>query len=215
MKKSRVLSFKYLLYDLVRITAAIPGLIWFRPKKIYESKEAKKTPKGGALLMANHISIFDPMYLLFGYWKRRQHIVAMSELYSSKFSRWLFKYVFLCIEINRNNFSMASFKEITDNLRGGNVVTIFPEGKVNAAEEGIQDFKGGMIMMALRGKARIIPVYIKRRKHFYNRLVVVIGNQIDLNTIKPEGIKTKQDIAFATEYLKKKEEHLESLCIKK
>lgn len=215
MKKSRALSFKYLLYDLIRITAAIPGFIWFRPKRIYESKEAKKTPKGGALFIANHVSLFDPMYLLFGYWKRRQHIVAMSELYSSKINKWLFKNAFLCIEIDRNNFSMGSFKEITDNLKAGNVVTIFPEGRINVEKEGVQAFKGGMVMMALRGKAPIIPVYIKRRPHFYNRLVFAIGNPIDLNTIKPDGIKSKQDIEFVCDYLKKKEEELEALCSKK
>ena len=215
MKKSRVLSFKCFLYDLIRISAVVPGLIWFRPKRIYESKEAKKSAKGGALVIANHISIFDPMYVLFAYWKRRQRIVAMSELFSSKFKRWLFKNAFLAIEIDRNNFSMASMKEITDNLKSGNVVTIFPEGKVNESSEGTQSFKGGMVMMALRGKAPIIPIYIKRRKHFYNRLVFVIGEKIDLNTIKPDGIKTKQDIEFVSEYLKNKEDELEALCNKK
>lgn len=215
MKKSKALSFKYLLYDLIRITAAIPGFIWFRPKHIYESKEARKTPKNGALLIANHISLFDPMYLLLGYWKRRQHIVAMTELFEGKFKRWLFKNAFLTIEIDRNNFSMASFKEITDHLKSGNIVTIFPEGKVNASEEGIQDFKGGMVMMALRGKAPIVPVYIKRRKHFYNRLVLAIGNPIDLNALKPDGIRSKQDIEFVSEYLRNKEAELEQLCMKK
>lgn len=214
MKKSRVLSFKYFLYDFIRLTAAIPGLIWFRPKKIYESKEARKVPKAGALFIVNHVSVFDPMYLLFGYWRRRQHFVAMKELFSKKFSRWIFKYAFLCIEIDRQNFSMSSFKEITDNLKSGNVVTIFPEGKVNENSDGMQSFKSGMVMMALRGNASIVPIYIKRRQHFYNRLVLVIGNPIDLNSIKPEGIKTKQDIESISKYLEQKEEELEKLCNK-
>ena len=215
MKKSKPLSLKYLLYDFIRITAAIPGFIWFRPKRIYESKEAKKIAKGGALIMANHNTLFDPLYLLFGYWKRREHFIAMTELFGSKFSRWVFRYAFLCIEIDRQNFSMTSFKEITDNLKAGNVLTIFPEGKVNENRDGNpQDFKGGMIMMALRGNAPIIPIYVKKKEHFYNRLVFAIGNPVDLKTFKEGGIKTKQDIEEAVEYLKQKEIYLQGLCFK-
>ena len=33
---------KYFFYDFVKITAAIPGLLWFRPKRIYVNEKAKK-----------------------------------------------------------------------------------------------------------------------------------------------------------------------------
>ena len=46
----------YFFYDFVKITAAIPGLIWFRPKRIYVNENAKKKIKGGALLISNHSS---------------------------------------------------------------------------------------------------------------------------------------------------------------
>lgn len=211
MKKSRVLSFKYFLYDFIRITALIPGLIWFRPKWIYESKEAKKGIKGGAIILANHISLYDPMYLHFAYWRRRQRVIAMKELFTNKFNRWLFTKAFRCIEIDRENFSMNSFKEIVDNLKCGNVVSIFPEGRVNVSGETINSFKGGLVMMASRGNAPIVPVFIKTRKHFYNRLVFAIGSPIHLDELKQGPIKSTNDVKEILCALENKERELANL----
>ena len=63
MKKAPLLSFRYFFYDFIRLTGW-PLLIFFRPKKIYISKEAKRGFKGGFILMANHNSMKDPFYLI-------------------------------------------------------------------------------------------------------------------------------------------------------
>ena len=35
----------YLFYDFIKVTAAIPGLLWLRPKKIYATEKAKEKIK--------------------------------------------------------------------------------------------------------------------------------------------------------------------------
>ena len=52
-------------YDLVVFFCALPGLLWFRPKKIYEGGK-KVRVKGGVLTIANHVGYCDPLYLLYG-----------------------------------------------------------------------------------------------------------------------------------------------------
>ncbi len=206
-KRSRTLSFKYLLFDLIRISA-IPGYLFFRPKRRYVSESAKKKIKGGALIISNHITLFDPMYLMLLIPSRRIHFVAMSDLFGSKFRRWMFKNAFQCIEINRENFSLNSFKEIVRNLDEGKCVGMFPEGKVNEQKEGFQAFKSGMVMMALKSKSPIIPVYLKRRKHWYSRLEAVFGEPVDItNYIKDDKI-TMADINSASKFLEEQEEKL-------
>ena len=217
MKKNKIFSFKYLLHDFVRITG-IPGLIWFRPKKIYISERAKKKHKGGVLFISNHNTLFDPMYIMLGIWYRRHHFVATKELFSNKFNKFLFTYPFICIPIDRENFSFLTFKEIVNHLQNGEAVTMFPEGKVNEEDSGINKFKSGMIMMALKGGVPIVPLYIKRRKNIFSRLVIGVGEAVDVNKIHGKNDNSKptlKDIDFLSEYLYEQEKRLEEIVEKR
>ncbi len=219
------------LYDFIMITAA-PGLLWFRPKKIYETPEAKKTPKGGVLMICNHNSLFDPLYLMLSLWKRRHHYVCTDDLLTSKFNRWLFKQ-FLTIPIDRNNFGMSSFREITSNLKQGNMCVIFPEGHVVRTNEKTADtgdnsgaddkkkleknppmmdnLKSGMVMMAFSSGAPIWPVYLKPRKNGFDRIRVVVGEPIDVKAMLG-NMPTMDRINEVTRYITDKENYLKTLC---
>ena len=216
VKKNRALSIRYLFFDFVRMTAT-PGILLFRPKIIYISDKAKenKKMKGGNLIISNHITTVDPMYLMLGLWRRRHHFVATKELFAGKFKHWLFTKGFKCICIDRDNFSFASFKEITDNLKVGNIVTMFPEGSVDTTGEGVRVFKNGAVMMALRSGAPIIPVYIQRREHWYSRLIIAMGEPIKPEDFKSDGILTKNDLDKASAYLREQEQKLEQLCLER
>ena len=212
VKKNRALAIRYAFFDFVRLTAA-PGLLLFRPKILYISEKAKanKKMKGGNLIISNHITMVDPMYLMLGLWRRRHHFVATKELFAGKFKHWLFTKGFKCICIDRENFSFASFKEITDNLKVGNIVSIFPEGSVNLTGEEVRVFKNGAVMMALRSGAPIIPVYIQKREHWYSRLIIAMGEPVDPKDFKTGSILTKTDLDNASAYLREQEQKLVEL----
>ena len=169
---SRPKKSNYLLYDFVRITA-IPGLLMFRPKLIYADETAPRRIRGGAIVVANHIGHFDPMYLMLALWYRRHHFICLKEFFETKFRAWLFSQ-FHCIPIDRDNFSMASLRQITDELEQGHLVSMYPEGKVNRDSE-MAPFKSGVALIAYRSGKPIVPVYIPKRKHWYSRLYVGIG----------------------------------------
>ncbi|MBP5208340.1 MAG: 1-acyl-sn-glycerol-3-phosphate acyltransferase [Clostridia bacterium] len=176
-KRKPLFSLEYLPFDFVRITAA-PGLLWFRPKIIYESEAAKQKIRGGALLISNHIGLFDPMYLMMAVWYRRHRFICKKELMEHRLGFWL--KLFRCISIDKNDMSFNSMRQVTDALRSGELVSMFPEGQVSLQSEAPAGFKSGMILMSLQGNAPIIPAYIKPRKHFYSRLVVVIGERFSV-----------------------------------
>lgn len=181
-KKHSIISPKYFIYDFVKITAGIPGLIWFRPKKLYVSEKAKEKVRGGALMMANHSGFFDPVYLMLGFWYRRHHYVAWKILFEGKFQHFLFT-SFLCIPIDKEHFGIGTFREITDHLKDDELVVIFPEGKVNVTgKNDLQSFKSGMILMAARSGKPIVPVYIKKRAHWYSRSVLAVGEPLDVRS---------------------------------
>ena len=195
----------------MRITGS-PLLLWFRPKRIYSSPEAKKKIWGGALLISNHIGLSDPMYLLLAIWYRRHHFVAMQKMFDTKFKKRLFTNVFHCIEIDRENISIKSFKNIVNHLKSGELVTLFPEGHVNIEQEGLNTFKSGMIVMALKSGCPIVPIYIKRRKHFFSRLEVAIGESFDMSKFSSSSTPTLEEIDNAAKYLQEEEHKLEILC---
>ena len=171
--KSKLFSIKNLFFDFVRITAA-PGILWFRPKRIYESEAAKKKIKGGAILIANHVGVVDPMFLMMIIWYRRHRFICKSELMETKFGKfWLT--LFRCIPIDKDNASFSTVRNIVDVLKGGELVSMFPEGQVYTKSDMPASFKSGMILMSVQSGAPIIPVYVKPRKHFYERVVAVIG----------------------------------------
>ena len=101
-QRAKLFSLKYLVYDFVKVTAALPGLLWLRPRWRYENKEARRRIRGGAVVIANHVGFFDPIYVMFAIWYRRHHFICGKEFFESK-SRWWFEH-FLCIPVDRGNF---------------------------------------------------------------------------------------------------------------
>jgi len=209
MKKEKKKINNYFFYDFVKITAAIPGLLWFRTKKIYASAKAKEKIKGGALLISNHSGDFDPIIAMFGVWYRRHHFIATSGLFDSKVKRFLFER-FHCIEIDKENVSMKTFREIVDHLQRGKLVSMFPEGHVTRNEE-VQKFKSGVVLMAVTAKSPIIPIYIKKRKSVWQRQRVVIGEPIN-PTEMFDKMPSLADMEKIAEVLREKESELKEIA---
>lgn len=205
--KSKLFSLKYLFYDFTKISAFLPGLIWFRPKFIYENEKAKKKIRGGALVIANHCTFYDPVYLMSAIWYRRHHFVCLKQFFMSK-AGWLFK-LFLCIPIDTGNFGFGSFHEIVEHLQAGELVSLYPEGHVNVEDTSIKAFKSGVVLMSLKGKSPIVPVYIEPKKHFYNRLKAVIGEPVDIVALYGEKPSFAQ-VEEIAKLLKEKEENLKN-----
>ncbi|MBS7263231.1 MAG: 1-acyl-sn-glycerol-3-phosphate acyltransferase [Eubacteriales bacterium] len=195
----------YIFYYFVKYTAALPGLIWMRPKILFESEAAAERIRGGAILIANHMGFFDPVYMMFAVWYRRQHFVCLKSFFEGK-AGWLFRQ-FHCIPIDKNNFGMGSFRAIIDELKKDEVVSLFPEGKVNDGSGELAAFKSGVVLMALRSGKPIIPIYVRPKKHWYERLRVMIGEPI---RVEMPAVSFQKIDAFAA-LLHDKEERLKEL----
>lgn len=176
-KKRRIGS--NFFYDFVKITGAIPALIWIRPRVIHMGQ---KCPKGGVLISSNHPTFMDPITLLTSFPWRRLHCLVTKDLYKNKLMTFMLERMY-CIRVDKDNFSMASFHETVDRLKEGKAVVIFPEGQVNQGDgREVQAFKSGAILMAHRASAPILPVYIVKREKWYRAQRVVIGEPFDVKS---------------------------------
>lgn len=210
-KKRKRKTKNYFFHDFVKITGAIPGLLWFRIKKVYASKKSKEKIKDGAIIISNHSGNVDPLVLMTAIWYRRHHFIATKDLFNTKLKRFAFEN-FHCIEIDKQNVSMDTFREIVEYLKNDKIVSMFPEGYLTRNEE-VQKFKSGVVLMAVTAKKPIVPIYIKKRKSVWNRQCVVVGEPIDPMKMcgKIPSLKEMENIA---EILREKEKELKNIADK-
>ena len=177
--KAKLFSFKYILYDLVKLFGFWKTLLWYRIKKIYDGPEAKQRIKGGAFISSNHVGFSDPFILLTAFLPRRVHFVFMSELIRNKFHAWLYKNVFLSYPIDREKPSFATVKFLSQYVANGHVLALFPEGHIQKDDQ-VDHFKGGIVLMAYLSGKPIIPVYHPKRKSVWNMTKLVIGKPFNV-----------------------------------
>lgn len=207
--KSPLFSPKNFFIDFIRITGAVPTLLLLRPKKIFASVKAKEKIRGGALIIANHSDFIDPVYLMTVFWYRRHHFIASEEIMDSS-AGWFLR-ACGCIRIDRKNVTMNTMREITDRLKNGEVVSMFPQGRISAGDEAGAGFKSGMTLMAIRSGAPIFPVYVEPRKSFFSRLKVVIGEKVSVTELYGDR-PTFAEIDAATKLLYEREKQLKNLA---
>ncbi len=200
------------LYDFVKITGALPTLLWMRPKTVYLSKAAKRL-KGAMLVAANHNSFTDPVLIHCALWRRRLSCLATKDLYRNRLLTFFFNKMH-CIKVDKDNFSMNSFHDVTEQLRCGRAVVIFPEGQVNHDDKSVMTFKSGAVLMAHKAGAPILPVYMKKAHRWYERRKVIIGEPVDVKALVGER-PTMKEFNYASEYLRERELELKDYCNKR
>ncbi|MBR2444854.1 MAG: 1-acyl-sn-glycerol-3-phosphate acyltransferase [Clostridia bacterium] len=206
VKKYKLFSFKYFIYDFVKITGFIPMWLIMRPKiiRLGEKKRFK-----GALIISNHIGAMDCVRIQFAFPFRRRWILAMKEVFEKPLSAFFFKNV-NCIPVDRENVTIDTYHNVSDVLTSDKLLVLFPEGKINQDEKAeVQKFKGGAALFAIMNKVPVIPVYIVKKTKWYQREKMIVGEPIFLEDVCG-GIPTLKDVNKVSEYLHDKEQELEA-----
>lgn len=207
VKKDFERPFYYFGLDLARVTA-LPVYLWLRPKWVYVTPAAKKRQRGGVLLVANHVSYTDPFAMYLALWYRRLHLLAADIVFRHRFLGALMRFGRV-ICIRREGVDYAAFRRMAELLSGGKAVGMFPEGHIRRTpEEGVDSFKSGAAMLALRTGVPVVPLYIERREHALSRQVMYIGEAVNLRATFGPGPYTSEDVAKAALLLQKKEAEL-------
>ena len=165
---------EYGFYDFMKWVCFWPVALYLRPKRIYLFPEKGKRFRGNGVVLYNHTSFMDVLYLQLGIWNRRHRIVSEREQLGHGKNR-IFLKLLLSIPIDRDSVSPASVRAIVRPLREGHLVDIFPEGILNREPYTLLPFKNGPAFLAHMGGAPLIPVFIDRGSHFWNRLRFYFG----------------------------------------
>jgi len=183
-------------------------LIWLLVHTMYrvEKTGLDKIPdKGPAILVCNHVSFVDALVLA-GCIRRPLRFVMDYRIFQLPVLSFIFKTAnTIPIAAAKENREMmeSAFDQISDALRKGELVCIFPEGRITDDGE-LNVFKPGVMKALGRDPVPVIPLALRglwgsffSRAHgsamsrlfprgMLSRLELVAGDAIEAETVTPE-----------------------------
>jgi len=143
------------LYAILKPLVRVLMRVLFRPRWT----GADNVPaEGPVLIAANHLSLLDPP-LVAGGVPRQVHFMAKAELFRipllGGFIRRLNAH-----PVERDGADTGALRSALSLLRAGHVLLIFPEG-TRGRDGTLGSGKAGAGMLAARGEAPVVPVYIR------------------------------------------------------
>lgn len=139
-------------------------LSWFLARMIYRIRTtgAENIPQeGAAVLVCNHVSFVDWLILAAAI-KRPVRFVMYYKFFDFPIVRYLFQHArvipIASLEENKEIFTKA-FDMVSNELRAGELVCIFPEGGITPDGE-IKTFKRGIEHIVKRDNVAVIPIAI-------------------------------------------------------
>ena len=122
-----------------------------------------KVPPGGpAVVVANHVSGLDPLLLIAAADRPLRFLIAR-EQYDRLGLTWLFRAVG-CIPVDRKRRPERALREAFAALRAGEVVAIFPHGRIELPRRTPRPLKSGAFRLALRIGCPLVPARIEAVK---------------------------------------------------
>ena len=212
-KFNKIFDYRYFPYDFVKVTGALPAIIYLRLKKHYlNGKKQKGLLKGPAIIVSNHATYIDPIIVMVATWNRRTSFIATEDLFGTKIRSFFFS-VIRCIKINKQNVSMQTFKNVQDVINHGHLVGIFPEGHIQTKDSN-DHYKSGAVMFATLCDVPIIQIYIHKNEHWWQRQHVVISDKINVKELINSKIPTVEEIEEVTKFLENQELELKKIIEK-
>ena len=163
-------------------------------------KENLEGLTGGYIVVSNHKSNFDPISVHLAI-TPKPYLMAKEELFHNplfaKFIRALGAF-----PVTRGAGDMSAVKTAFKLLKEGKVLGMFPEG-TRSKNGKIKAFHPGAAMIALRTKAKVVPIYISGNYKPFTRNRVYIGEPLDLAANAGTSPTSTESVKEATKTLRR------------
>lgn len=115
--------------------------------------------EGPALVAANHVSGLDPLLLLASSPRPLRFLIAREE-YERPGLSWLFRAVG-CIPVDRSARPEQALRAALRALTAGEVVALFPHGRIHLDGAPLRPLKPGVVWLAQRAGCPVLPARIE------------------------------------------------------
>ena len=187
------------LYKVVKFTLTYPVRFLCRMK--VRGAENEPTPdKGTYLVIANHRTWADPIYLCCALKHQQPHFMAKKELFKIPLLNILIR-ALGAYPVNRGGADVGAIKRTIEMLKHGITVGMFPQGhRYPDVDARTTPVKTGAALIAVKAGVPVMPIFIKVKNnhmHWFCRKELIFGKVITPEEINynPENPGEYQRIA--------------------
>ena len=198
-KKKKPMKPKSGLYKVVKFLLTYP--VRFLCHMKVKGAENEPTPAEGTyLVIANHRTWADPIYLCCALKHQQPHFMAKKELFKIPLLNLLIR-ALGAYPVNRGGADVGAIRHTIDMLKQGVCVGMFPQGhRYNGVDPRTTPVKTGAAMIAQKAGVQILPVFIKvknNRHRFLCKKEIIVGKPISQEELNynPEAPGEYQRIA--------------------
>ena len=138
------------------------------------------------VLCANHAHAMDPFLICLALPRKVPvRIMAKKELLSVPLIGWFIRKLG-AFAVDRGNSDLGAVKASIQTIRDGVNLLVFPEG-TRVEREGEVRPKGGVVMIAMRTGAPLVPVYVGKRHKLFHLTHIVFGEPYEPKTATRHG----------------------------
>lgn len=139
--------------------------------------------KGGCILACNHVSGLDPLVLIAAARRPLRFMIAREE-YERFGLQWLFRGVG-CIPVERSGRPELALREALRKLQAGEVLAIFPHGRMHLDSDPPRKLKKGVAWLAEQADVPVIPCRLTGVKgEGYTLLSVLMRSRVNIDVFK-------------------------------
>ena len=153
----------------------VPFLWLMFPFKFY----GKKVKDGACVYVCNHYQLLYAMYPICTTWEG-VHIIAKDSVSKNWFLSRFAKRI-KTIHAKRDGNDARVIIDSLKCLKNGEKICIFPEGTRNKSGVGMLPFHSGASVMAIKGKAPIVPMLIYKKPRLFRMNHILIGDPFELS----------------------------------
>lgn len=145
------------------------------------------------VICPNHSNILDPTFIF--PIVDNLSIMAKSEIFKNKLVAKILKR-YRVFPVNRKERDVKSTLHAIEclNLENNSKLLIFPEGGIiKDSKEIRKKVKNGAVYISAESGVEILPIFITRKPHIFQKVYVIIGNSINIpKEIKHDKEKIKE-----------------------
>lgn len=142
------------------------GMLWIVAlvivRLLWRARLPRRMPAGaerGAVVICNHRSSIDPFFLQVCC-DRPMHWMVAREYCEHPAFGWFLR-TCEAIPVSRSGSDMAATRAAIRYAERGDLISMFPEGRINMTEQLMLPVRPGAVMVALRARASLLPCYIE------------------------------------------------------
>lgn len=140
--------------------------------------------EGAAIVVCNHVSGLEPLLMIAACRRPLRFLIAREE-YERFGLQWLFKGIG-AIPVERRGRPENALREAIRALQAGEVIVLFPHGRIHLDSDPPRKLKGGVAKMAQLSGAPVIPLRVSGiRGEGHTVLAVFLRSQARLQAFAP------------------------------